>query len=443
MPTPLQNLGGDDVVSFVDFPVTNDSSYSYSSPGQRFFQGFEWRFLFTDLDTVTKTWATGLLTDRQIVFTLNDPTVITAGVHPDDFRVNGLRDDGYPRISQSNTLVYCFRREGGTPPWKCKAAGILMSPEDEGDADSALSHFTAYDARKLLAARPVMNSLGELPGSDGFVYLNVAGSAIALDVLKNSTDWIDGGDGSRLHIDAGVASGGTAFWSGTIETTDSLVFTVQQGQSVADVWDQLNEEGNCDIVLNAIYDPVNRPGYTHELSIYKLAGIERPGVLFAWDMLNRSVAHASRVHDGTPGAFFNTVQYYAGQGGPPIPLAGPLVNAASVAAFGPYWSQQFWPAQTSTDPTGAATLALAAQALVLAKQGKRTYTIEPVTERAPVALLAYGLGDRVQVRNSARMRVAASGLQRVQALSIALDDNGVEKVNPLLCSPDWDTTREA
>jgi hypothetical protein len=175
-----------------------------------------------------------------------------------------------------------------------------------------------------------------------------------------------------------------------------------------------------------------------------MAGAQKPSQMFAWDKMNRSASRVSRVHDGTPGAFFNKVEYHAGQGGPPVPLTAPTVgsgtiNAASVAAFGSYWATQFFPAQTLTDPLGAQVLALAQQALVLAKQGRRTFTIVPVTERAPIALLEYGLGDRVQVQASDRLRVVANGYQRVEAISIDIDDDGVERVSNLLCSPDFRT----
>jgi hypothetical protein len=153
--------------------------------------------------------------------------------------------------------------------------------------------------------------------------------------------------------------------------------------------------------------------------------------------LNRAVAQIERMHDGTPGSFFNKVQYFAGQGGPPVPLTGPLVNAESVAAFGSYWAQQFFPALTNTDPTGAAVLALARQALVLAKQGKRTLTVTPTPERAPVPFLAYDVGDRVPVYASSRLRVTADGLQRVQGMPIQIGDDDIERIGGLLCSPDW------
>jgi hypothetical protein len=411
-----------------------DTSITPPAPpaASRFFEGYRWRFLFTDLNCVTTTWADGLLTSRTISKTLGQPTTIEAQVVSDDPRVNTIFSDGYPLVAQSNRLCFAFRREGGTPPWVCRAAGILMSPEDQGTTDIATTHFTAYDPRQLLAARPCMTADGTLPGSPGLRFFDTTGDQIVTTLLER-TIANEGG----CFIDAGVAHGGTLFWGGTIETTDPIDFTIQQGTMVGEAWSTLEQTGNLDIVLTPIYDPLRRPGYTHELSVYRLAGTERYGAIFGWDRLNRAVAQIERMHDGTPGSFFNKVQYYAGQGGPPVPLTGPLVNTESVAAFGSYWAQQFFPALTDTDPTGAAVLALAAQALVLAKQGKRTLTITPTPERAPVPFLAYDVGDRVPVYASSRLRVTADGLQRVQGMPIQIADDDIERIGGLLCSPDW------
>jgi len=414
--------------------------------GLRFFKGFQWRFIFTDLNSVVTTWAAGLQTSRILSFTLGDAATIEMDIRPDDFRVNGIWTDGYPRVAQSNRLIYGFRREGvpggGSigKPWICRAAGILMSPNDQGDADVPLSHVVAYDARKLLEARPAMAADGTLPGPDGFRSIDLSthdfqrGDQIVTSFLANTI-----ANEGTVHIDAGVAHGGTAFYSGTIEATDPLDLTITQGQSVADVWKAAEDAGNCDIILTPIYDPINRPGYTHELSVYKLAGADLYDVVFGWDRLNRNLTKIDRMHDATPGSFFNKVQYYAGQGGPPVPATGPLVNGASVGDFGPYWAQQFFPALQTSVSAATAILALANQALELVKQGKRTLTLDPITERAKVPLRDYSIGDRVNVHASKNLRVTADGLQRVQGIPIQIADDGMEVVSGLLTSPDYRT----
>lgn len=391
------------------------------------------------------TWAQGLWTARKLTYTLNAPAVIEAALVPDDPRVNTIYSDGFPFVSQSNRIIWAFQREGqlnttNEGPWVCRGAGILMSPEDEGDDFSELTHVVAYDAWMYLNARPYVDHFGNLPVAplypNGVDYFATPGSTIIQDALRNSI----------LHsgfafVDAGVANGGTAFWGGTIETTAALDYHIDAGKMVGEIWTELCDLGNCDIVLTPIYDPTNRPGYTHELSVYNLAGEARPGVIFAWDRFSRQLSKISRQHDGTPGNFVNVVQYFQGQGGGfPIPLQ---TNPASIATFLQYWSQQFFPAQPVGD--GSAVIALAEQALTMAKQGKRTMVLSPSPIRSPVPFLEYGLGDRVAIFATDRLRVAATAdavngcAQRIQAIPVEIDDDGVSRVSGLICTPDWRT----
>jgi hypothetical protein len=437
----------------------------------RFFAGYPWRFVFTDTPSagsdgsVTTTWADGLITGRTINLPLDAPSSIAFSVWPDDKRVNTIfAADGDPLIAQSNRLVYAFRREGwanGGPPWVCRAAAILMSPEDQGDPDIPLTHFVAHDPWQYLNARPAMtDEVGSLPGPTGFILykgtpavpIGVAEGNYLITVLLRNTIasegpcFIDAGNGSRIGEGSQYADwGGTSSYAGTIEVTDPIEVNVQRGQSVADVWNAIVSAGNCDIVLTPIYDPSNREGYTHELNIYQLAGQNRTSAVFAWDMMNRSVATADRMHDGTPGNFFNKVQAYAGPGGFPVPAAGPATNAASVAKYLSYWLNSFQTTQDGIDPTGSQVLAQVQQQLVLHKQGTRTMTVTPTPERAPIPLLEYNLGDRVPFYATKRLRVKAGAsfvpdpplAQRVNSITIVLDDDGTERVAPLVLSPDW------
>jgi len=170
-----------------------------------------------------------------------------------------------------------------------------------------------------------------------------------------------------------------------------------------------------------------------------MAGEERPQAIFGWDRLNRCVANIERMHDATPGNFFNRIQLFAGQGGFPVPPDGPLDNAESIDAFGVYWSTNFQPNLQQPNPDGAAVLAVAEQALEMVKQGKRTMTITPIPERAPIPITGYTVGDRVPIYASARLRVTADGYQRVQTLPIQIDDDGIEHVNGFVATPDFRT----
>lgn len=444
-----------DVNDFI-LDVTNNTGVN-TGGGLRFFEGFPWRFTVSDLQLRMTTWAQGLWVERAIMKNLNQPTVITGGVYPDDFRVNGVFDDFYRRVAQSNRILLAWRRDGITAPyWNLRAAGIIMQPDDSGDDSSILSRITAYDPWKLLEARPVMDSLGQLPPSGGatnglqlgILNAGATGDKIALWVLGN-TIYFQGG----VFIDAGSAYGGTTQYDArlasgdvVLETTGAINLTANSGMTVADVWNQLVTAGNMDIVLTPIWDPsrhVVNPStgkveyFTHELNIYKLAGKYRPNARFSWDRLNRSTSNVERVHDATPGSFFDKVLYFVGQGGPPINGGAPIINPAALAAFGSYWATQYFPSESQAALDGPLTLAYAKQALSLAKQGARTVTITTIPERAPIPLSAYDIADFVSVHASERLRTPIDGFERVQTIPIAIDDNGIETVRGLVVSPDW------
>lgn len=417
--------------------------------------------IFADIPTPTgapggrtTTFANGIQTNRQMVFTLDDVSVITLDVQSNDPQVNVLDADGYPPVAQTKRIVYAFRREGpGSPnrpagydpdaPWVIRAAGIVMIVEDQADTDVPLTHITAYDPWKVLEARPVVTLTDELPDAMGFpswgIY-GLNGTDVIGYALKATIDSLTGG---FCFIDAGTLYGGTPYYGGTLEDVGQVLIDIQQGDSVADVWRNVCEAGFCDIVLTPIYDPIRRPGYTHELNVFILAGQNRPSAVLSWDKMNRAASSIDRLHDATPGNFSNIVQYYVGQGGPPAPLQ---INAASINDFGRYWSTQFFPDQTI--PSGAVVQALANQALYLSRQGKRTITLDLLTERAPVALTEYGVGDFLPIWVTDTLRVAITssfGVSppaafRVSALPILVSDDGIETISGLIVSPDWRTS---
>lgn len=416
----------------------------------RWFSGYQTRFVVTDLLGVTTTTLDKLILSGQVAVNLNQPLTGSLSVRSDDRRVNRLFTDGYPLLAQSNRLVYMFFREqpDAGNPWVCRAAGIFMSPEDQADADVPTTHFAFYDAWQFLMGTPAfIDHAGNIPGPDGFTFFATPGSTIAATLLANAiasaTTGALGGNGT--FIDAGVAYGGTASWAGTIEATPRIDYTVQQGATLGQVWNDLvgienpdpgsgPADAGLDIVLNAIYDPVGRPGYTHDLSLVNLAGVDRPGSPMAWGAFTRTAITADRQHDATPGSFLNVADFYAGQGGPPAGPGGlPITNPVSIATFLAYWSQQFFPAQ----PDARAVVAMAQQALVLAKQGKRTFTVNPDPLRAIQPFIGYAIGDRIPVIASNNLRVTAGGLQRVQGIPLNVAPDGITRVSALLTSPDY------
>lgn len=414
----------------------------------RWFSGYQSRFLVTDLFGVTTTWLDRLTLGASLAFNLDQPMTGTISLHSNDPRVNRIFTDGDPLVAQSNRLIYAFLRQGtaggSTAPWQCVAAGIIMSPEDQADQDVPTTHLSFFDAWQFLFGTPCFADIsGTLPGPDGFQFFATPGSQIVATLLGNaifgSEPTVPGTAGNGYFIDAGVTYGGTVHWAGVIDPAcPPIDFVVQQGMSIGDAWNQLLAAGNdpmggsggLDIVLTPIYDPIYRPGYTHELSVLNLAGIDNHSSPMAWGMFTRSAETADRQHDGTPGAFVDIADFYAGQGGPGVGL---VQNFANVSKYLGYWSQKFFPQQ----PDALSVRAMAQQAIQLQKQGKRTFTVNPDPLRAIGPFVGYNLGDRIPIYAPNKLRVTAAGLQRVQGIPLEINPDGVARVNALLTSPDW------
>ncbi len=429
----------------------------------RWFSGYQSRFLITDLFGVTTAWLDRLTLGASLAFNLDQPMTGTISIHSNDPRVNRIFvADNDPRVAQSNRLIYTFLRQGGIPPWQCVAAGMIMALEDQADQDVPTTHLTFYDAWQFLFGTPCfMDASGSPSGDIGpngweifpadFPYSSMIVATLLGNAILGSPPIVPGTGGNGYFIDAGDGSrsgegiqyqnyGGTSSYAGTLEQTPGIDFVVQQGMSIGDAWNQLIAAGNetassltdqgIDIVLTPIYDPLTRPGYTHELSVYNLAGIDRPGAPMAWGQFSRSASTADRQHDGTPGAFINTADFFAGQGGPGN---GIIQDFAVASKYLRYWSQQWFPQQ----PNAYVVQAMAQQAIQLQAQGKRTFTVNPDPLRAIGPFVGYNLGDRIPIYAPDNLRVAATGLQRVQGIPLEINPDGVARVNALLTSPDW------
>jgi hypothetical protein len=402
--------------------------------GSQFYDSPFWRFVVTDLDSVTLTFLDKLASDRTVTYRLGKPALATGRLPSDNPEVNILHTDGYPFVAEGVRLMYGFRKELESSSvfdeYVIRFAGMLLQIEDAAEEDDATSRYTAFDPWQYLYARPVQTIGGVLPGPEGLNFGSATGDVLVGTLLRN-TIVTDG----PARIDAGVTYGGTGFYTGTIETTsvlDDVVF--QQGLSVGKAWEELVATGTLDIVLTPIYDPINRPGYLAELNVYEQAGEQRDEAIFAWDEPSRSLSSISHLLDGTNRA--TTVRYYAGMGGPAV---APVTDAAAEALFGSYVAQQFWPGQV--DPV--AVEAFAELALELRARGREVVTIGPVPEASPLPFTEYFLGDRVPVYASSNLRQAipqtvgtTEQYMRVYGIPLTIADDATERVTRMLTSPE-------
>lgn len=390
-----------------------------------------WRLFITDIGSQTLTLLDKRATGRQFVFTLNGPAYATGQVAADDPEINiPYPDPDSPAMLTNNArLLYALRREGGTPyPYVCRFGGIVMNLEDQS-GDSPTSRYTAYDPWQLLMSRPVRDpDTGLLPGPDGLLFPDgTRASDIAVDLL-GATEAVDG----ETFIDTSVG--------GLITATDPIsgAFSLDRGLSVGEAWQQLVETGTIDIVLIPIYEPITKPGKVVQLKISPQAGAVRHDAVMGWDSPPRSLQNISRLVDGTRLA--NRVQYYAGQGGSPVALQS---DAASIAAYGEYWTQQFFPGTNNA----ALVELLGLTEVLIRRNGQRNISFDPAPERSALALRDYGLADYLPTWASKNLREpmavdydeadpSAAGYQRVYTIPIDLDDNGTERVRGLMTSKD-------
>jgi len=394
-------------------------------PIRRFFRGYPWRFIVTDLNTQTLTLLDRLASARTVTKAMDQPMDASGHVPSDSPEINILHTDGDPFMAEGNRLVYGFRREGwdgSNPPWVCRFAGVLDHLEDIVGTNSPVTQWTARDPWQYMYSRPVRLADGQLSGPLGRVFLAADG-------------WTPTTIAQQLLLDTIAFDGPCFVESGTVADSVSIGdVTFQQGLSVGAAWDQLCATNKVHIVLDPVYDPVGHPGICSYFNAYPDIGQVRNAAIFAWDLPSRSLLSVDRIIDGTLRA--NSIQFYFGQGGPPVDLA---TDAASIAKYGNYWAQQFWPGFKQAGPVAA----MAAQQLLLLRNGSVTYQFAPAPERSPIPFDDYDVGDYAPFYASKKLRAplqptlvdgAWADLPRIRAFTIQIADNQTETVSQLLTS---------
>ena len=327
-----------------------------------------------------------------------------------------LHTDGFPLLAEGVRQLYCFRRESETPPYyTIRASTLVMQINDAAASDDARSRFTAWDPWQYMMMRPArMGALtttpadvGNMIGAAGALYDDtVTAAEIAEDLIDTAISYADITAPAaaqtlflRNYVDDGCS---TTFPLNSL----GWAYKVEQGTSLGQALQDLCATGYIDIVLTPIYE-ASAPGALCDMDILSQAtansscdglgaGVYNYNAIFAWDMPGRNVTGVDDLFDGLGRA--NRVQFYNGQGGPAVAIQD---DATSIATYGEYWAQQWFPARQD-DPSPV--IAMAEQQLWLRKNYKQTLTINPAPTRAPEPFVDYGLGDRVPVYASDRVR---------------------------------------
>jgi hypothetical protein len=400
-----------------------------------------WRIFVADLAGNGITDYSRLASDRVCDVVLDGPLTLEGTLPSDNAQVwLPYTTDGYtdPYLNEGTRLMWGFRRESDESPYYVpRAATLVQLVEDTAEQDNARTRFEGWDPWQYLFSRPVCDVAGVLPDEDGLEFpANTPVADIITSLLDNTI-----ANHGHTYIDAGLAFGGTVYYTGTLDTSMVVsvteTYTIQQGTTVGQAWKDLTNMGVCDIYLEPIYDPFNRPNYLVQLNVVPERGFIREEAIFAWNQPGRSIVGLSRTEEGAGRA--NKVQYLAGPGG----TAGPgalQTDAASVAKYGQYWAQQFFPGAIGTGGPVKVT-ALAQTMLALRKNGKTTVTFSPAPERSPRPWLDYGVGDRVPVwaATSKFRKLLGEGstqYQRIYGWRLNISDDALETVDPMLTSPE-------
>jgi hypothetical protein len=432
------STSGDTSIVTSIIPPIPPAGIPYRSPA--------WRFVVLDRATFeVLSILDPIATNRTVTLTLDAPAQAVLNVPSDNPEVNipwpTIDDD--PFVTEGTRTLLGLRRDGTYPDvWTPRFHGVIEQLEDTAEQDNAFTQLTAWDPWQNLMARPVQNLDGSLPGVNGLSFGMTRVDVIVATLLRNTilnNDFplstpeqiigIDAGDGSTGSPPAYQDWGGTSFYTGTLDASDMIDINFQQGTSVGEAWQQLTNLYECDIWIEPIYDPINRPGYLGQLNVVSQMGAERDDSIFAWDLPSKSLVQISRLYDGTLRA--NNVKFFSGQGGSASGGQDIAVQTdwASVMKYGEYWRQQFFPGQNV-----ARVVELLAQAeLAFSKNGRQTVTISPAPERSPHPFDEYFLGDRVPVYASGtKFRAPLSGYQRIYGIPLTIGDDGTEMVQQLL-----------
>lgn len=417
------------------------ATLTWSTPGGTY-AGVRYRTVVTDLDCGTLTFLDKLASDRSFERSLCKPATAVGHVPSWNPEVNIPHTDGEAFVGFADRLVFMLRRdELGATPYSCQFSGILNPLQDQAEADEATSTFTASDPWQLLYQRPVVRTSTLLPvGPGGWKITGQRADQIIMTILDNMEAFCGTGPHADAFIDRGQGTG----YDGTIESTDVISsITFDENISVGEAFDQLVEAGYCEIILQPIYDPRNRPGLIVELNVYQTAGEVRANAIMAWDKPSRSLVGLDRLY-AEPA---NKIAYRISSGTDTTdPDSVPIqTNAASVARYGELWAQKTISAPANARPM---VTTLAATELFLRARGKQTITARPVPLRSPIPFFDYTLGDQLPVWASRRFREPVGptlasgewvGLQRVWGIKISLANDGLETVDQLLLSKEGDT----
>jgi hypothetical protein len=340
--------------------------------------------------------------------------------------------------------------------------GMLWMIEDDGDADTIYTQFTAVDPMILWPSRPARDDTGDF-SKPTFLTDYLSGPQIMEDILLNSES--NGGGGPPSFAE------GTTFlnFAGTVETggVDLSGAPTDWPMTIMDVFTLLSDTGELDVVLSPI-DTTD--GTMCSFNAYNgNYGVDRTGLVsleFATGA--RNVRAMKRSTDLS--TLCNKLWYYLGPRvgtstdpagnqhwrgnvtgdgypdgtgtGTPLPNPpggdidfpnplGDLINA-SRTKYGVFMDVRIFDSDGATGVADPLYARLWQTEEKLRINGRTMVNATPVRGTAP----SFDIGDLISVSAGSSFRGGFSGTQRIYGYTVEEDDDGVIGVTNIACSAD-------
>lgn len=407
--------------------------------------------------------------DKRVKRRLNRPAECSFRVP--SYLVNDIQSDGFPLICTGLRQVAVTLDSTGL-----FFHGIIWNLEDDGDEDMVYTQVTAYDPMVVWRFRPARDLIDSYSGDAGnlsdpsFIERQQTGPQIMEEILTASEMWnvISTGESEgQLFLDLN----GSTFAGGGADLRGA---PVNWPMSIADIATLLTNTGELDIVIEPIKGgtgstvPGNTPsGNTSAGNPWSdQNNFQNIGKVHCYNGDYYTDLSATVHFDYATGDYnarllrrsedMNTigtkVTYYLGPRldqqhwrssvtGSDLLVLNPTLNSARDAARTAYG--MFAPPTSIFDSFESDTSARPLYEYSWLTETLLRLTPRVMTYITPVRDGAYGpgdfdIGDIITVNIGSKARLAATGIQRIYAYTIEIDEDAVESLGEFECSPDQD-----
>lgn len=424
----------------------------------------------------------GFCMDKQLTRRLNRPASFTFRVP--SYMVNEIQADGYPLLTTGRRQISVELDSTGGLFFH----GVVWMIEEEGDEDMVYSTVTCYDPMMLWRYRPARDDVDSYSGEAGnlsdpsFIERNQFGGPIMEEILTASESpgriFSSPGNPSLAEGPLWIDLSLSTFTGGG---SDLRGAPLDWPATIAEVATVLTNTGELDIVLTPVigslveYDPLGTSVFFMNMATVQTYtgnyGTDRTATVHFDYATGDNNARLFRRAENMD-TIANKLYYYLGPrldqqhwrsnvtyDHPDLPTDLGTLNLllavdASRHEHGVFMQQSVYDNFGSGSGDSSISESSVYQLYIrqwlvesmLRKEPRSMTYITPV--RSGTTLPQGGdvfepgdfdIGDLVTVNVGSKARYAATGAQRIYQYTIDIDDDGVEAIGELVCSPDQDS----